>query len=90
MVLEYEKVPFDTEDSFVGAAPGGAPRGAWPATVPELAMLVDAYGVYVDDAGKVSDQGANRITDAFGQDDANTVVRWAASGAVVYGEFNIG
>jgi hypothetical protein len=89
LVLEYEKVPFDTEDSFVGAAPGGAPHGAWPAAAPELVMLVDAYGVYVGDSGKVSDQGANRITDVFGQDDADTVVRWAASGAVVYGEFNI-
>lgn len=89
LVFEHEKVPFETEDSFIGVAPGGAPRGAWPVTAPDLAMLVDAYGVYVDDAGKVSDQGANRITDAFGEDDADTVMQWVASGTVVYGEFNV-
>lgn len=89
LVLEYEKVPFATEDSFIGAAPGGAPHGAWPIEEPDLVMLVDAYGVYVDDAGEVSDQGTNRITDAFGEDDADTVTEWAASGAVVYGEFNV-
>jgi len=89
LVLEYEKVPFATEDSFIGAAPGGAPHGAWPTEVPDLVMLVDAYGVYVDDAGDVSDQGINRITDAFGDQDADVVIGWAGSGAVVYGEFNI-
>ena len=89
LVLEYEKVPFATEDSFIGAAPGGAPHGVWPTEAPDLVMLVDAYGVYVDDAGKVSDEGTNRITDAFEEEDADTVIEWAAGGAVVYGEFNV-
>ena len=89
LVLEYEKVPFVTEDSFIGAGPGGAPHGTWPAEAPDLVMLVDAYGVYVDDTGDVSDEGTNRITDAFGEEDADIVLDWAGSGAVVYGEFNM-
>jgi len=89
LVLEYEKVPFATKDSFIGAAPGGAPHGAWPTEAPDLVMLVDAYGVYLDDLGEVSDEGTRRITDAFGENDADTVMGWAAEGTVVYGEFNI-
>lgn len=89
LVLEYEKVPFVTDDSFVGAAPGGAPHGTWPEEAPDLVMLVDAYGVYVDDGGEVSDLGSNRITDAFGDDDADRVIGWAETGTVVYGEFNV-
>ncbi|MDH3398427.1 MAG: hypothetical protein OEM81_11440 [Acidimicrobiia bacterium] len=89
LVLEYEKVPFSTEDSFVGAAPGGSPHGAWPSEAPDLLMLVDAYGVYLDDAGQVSDQGTNLITDSLDEGDADRVVGWAASGTVVYGEFNV-
>lgn len=89
LALEYLKVQFDTEDSFIGAAPGGAPQGAWPSTAPDLAMLVDAYGVYLDDSGKVSDEGTRRITDALGTGDADRVVNWSGAGTVVYGEFNI-
>jgi len=89
LVLEYEKVPFDTEDSFVGAAPGGAPHGYWPAEAPDLVMLVDGYGVYVDASGRVSDEGTVRITDAIRSGDAGRVIGWAGEGSVVYGEFNI-
>jgi hypothetical protein len=89
LVLEYEKVPFAKEDSFIGAGPGGAPHGAWPTTAPDLIMLVDAYGVYVDEGGEVSDQGTNRLTDALGEEDVETVLDWAASGTMVFGEFNI-
>ena len=89
LVLEYEKVPFSTEESFIGAAPGGALQGAWPAEAPDLIMLVDAYGVYVDDSGKVSDQGTSRLTEAFDERDAETVIGWVGQGSVVYGEFNI-
>jgi hypothetical protein len=89
LVLDYEKVPFDTEESFIGVAPGGAPHGAWPTEAPDLVMLVDAYGVYVDDAGEVSDEGTTRITDALEEQDADTVAGWVASGTIAYGEFNI-
>jgi hypothetical protein len=89
LALEHEKVAFVTEDSFIGAAPGGAPHGAWPAEAPDLVMLVDAYGVYLDDVGEVSDQGTSRITDAFGEHEADTVIGWAAAGTFIYGEFNV-
>ena len=89
LALEYQKVPFSTEESFIGAAPGGAPQGVWPGEAPDLVMLVDAYGVYLDEAGKVSDEGTRRITDVLGQGDAVRVANWAATGTVVYGEFNI-
>ncbi len=89
LVLEYEKVPFDTEKSFVGAAPGGAPHGAWPTEAPDLVMLVDAYGVYVDDEGMVSDAGTTRITDALDSQDTEMVSGWVATGTMAYGEFNI-
>ena len=89
LALGYEKVPFDTGDSFIGAAPGGAPQGTWPAEAPHLVMLVDAYGVYLDDTGEVSDEGTSRITDALEVRDADLMTRWAATGTVVYGEFNI-
>ncbi len=89
LVLEYEKIPFDTEKSFIGAAPGGAPHGVWPTKAPDLVMLVDAYGVYVDDEGKVSDEGTTRITDALDSQDTDMVAGWVASGTMAYGEFNI-
>jgi hypothetical protein len=89
LVLEYEKVPFVTEDSFIGAAPGGLPQGAWPSAAPDLVMLVDAYGVYLDDAGEVSDQGTSRITSALEQQDTARVMSWVATGTFLYGEFNI-
>jgi hypothetical protein len=89
LALEYQKVPFSTEASFIGAAPGGTPQGTWPDEQPHLVMLVDAYGVYLDDRGEVSDQGTNRVTDPFDEEDAARVVGWAANGALVYGEFNI-
>jgi hypothetical protein len=89
LVLEYEKVPFATKDSFIGAAPGGLPQGTWPSAAPDLVMLVDAYGVYLDDTGQVADQGTRRITDALEEHDAARVMDWAATGTVVYGEFNI-
>ncbi len=89
LVLEYEKVPFDTEESFIGAAPGGEPHGAWPTEAPDLVMLVDAYGVYLDDGGTVSDEGTTRITDALDAQDAAMLAGWAATGTIIYGEFNI-
>ncbi len=89
LALGYEKVPFDIEDSFIGAAPGGLPQGTWPAEPPDLVMLVDAYGVYLDDTGEVSDEGTSRITDALEVRDSDLMTEWAAAGTVVYGEFNI-
>jgi hypothetical protein len=89
LVLEYEKVPFSADDSFVGSAPGGVPHGTWPSEAPDLVMLVDAYGVYLDGAGQVSDQGTNRLTDALEVEDTDRVIDWAAQGTFVYGEFNI-
>ncbi len=89
LALEYEKVAFTTAESFVGAAPGGGPQGVWPSAAPDLVMLVDAYGVYVDDTGRVSDEGTIRITDAIKEGDAERVIEWVSAGSVVYGEFNI-
>lgn len=89
LALEYGKVPFDIEDSFIGAAPGGLPQGTWPAEPPDLVMLVDAYGVYLDDTGEVSDEGTSRITDALELRDTDLMTGWAATGTVLYGEFNV-
>lgn len=89
LALEYHKVPFSTEASFIGSAPGGLPQGTWPDEQPDLVMLVDAYGVYLDEQGEVSDQGTSRVTAALDVDDVTRVVDWAAEGTEVYGEFNI-
>lgn len=89
LALDYEKVPFETDSSFVGAAPGGWAHGDWPSVRPDLVMLVDAYGVYVDDTGEVADDGTRRVTDRFDEEDAATVLAWASQGSLVYGEFNV-
>jgi hypothetical protein len=89
LALEYHKIPFSTEASFIGSGPGGLPQGNWPEDRPDLVMLVDAYGVYLDDGGEISDQGTSRVTEALSVDDAALVVGWADHETLVYGEFNI-
>lgn len=69
LLLVYEKVAFETDRSFIGAAPGGAPYGDWPEVARDPVMLVDAHGVYVDDSGAVSEEGTSRLTGRFDEVD---------------------
>ncbi len=89
LALEYEKVAFRTDDTYLGAAPGGEPHGEWPASTPDLVMLVDAYGVYLDAEGNVHEEGTNRVTERLEATDAERVAGWVEDGSVLYGEFNI-
>ena len=58
LMMTYLKVPFDNATDYVGSSPGGLPFGTWPAERPDLVMLVDAYGVYVNDQADLDRQKA--------------------------------
>ena len=89
LALTYFKVPFDANDDYVGSAPGGAPQGVWPNTAPDLALLVDTYGVYVDAEGNLDEDGTVRVSGTFLLAAARDLVEWAEEGTVIMGEFNI-
>ncbi len=91
LVMEHLKVPFSVETGYFGSAPGGREQvGAWPTAVPDLILLVDAYGVYENQAGEVdADEGTDRRTGRLTAAQAADVVRWAAAGSVVWGETNV-
>jgi len=89
LATTYLKIPFDTEIDYVGADPGGFPYGNWPTDQPELIVLADAYGVYVNERGEVDDNGTVRISRTFPMGAARDVAAWHAEGAVVMGEFNV-
>ncbi len=89
LVMTYLKVPFDNATDYVGSKPGGLPFGTWPTERPDLIILADAYGVYVNDEADVDPNGEIRITSSFPRSYALDVGRWADEGAVVMGEFNM-
>lgn len=89
LAFTYFKVPFDPNRDYVGTGPGGVPFGEWPTDRPDLALLVDAYGVYIDSSGRIADDGTIRVTDSFPMAAAQDVVGWAEQGTIVMGEFNI-
>lgn len=89
LVMTYLKVPFDNATDYVGSSPGGLPFGTWPSERPDLIMLVDAYGVYVNDQADLDPDGEIRITPSFPRSHALDVARWAGEGSVVMAEFNM-
>lgn len=89
LMMKYLKVPFDNATDYVGSSPGGRPFGTWPAERPDLVMLVDAYGVYVNDQADLDPNGEVRITPSFPRSHALDVIRWADEGSVIMGEFNM-
>jgi hypothetical protein len=88
-LFEHNKVDFDVEADYVGSPPGGGVYGDWPDTVPDLAVLADGYGVYLDEDGLVDDLGEQRITERFDLDDADVIARWHSEGTFLIGEFNM-
>lgn len=89
LMMTYLKVPFDNTTDYVGSRPGGLSFGEWPAERPDLVLLVDAYGVYVNEHADLDPNGEIRITPSFPRSYALDVVRWADDGAVVMAEFNM-
>ncbi|NOY56847.1 MAG: hypothetical protein GXP34_12810 [Actinobacteria bacterium] len=89
LVLHSLKVPFSVSDGYIGAAPGGAPIGEWPSTRPDLVMLVDAYGVYVNDEGAVDPQGRRRVSGRLENSDVERISGWNERGTWLYGETQI-
>lgn len=89
LATTYLKIPFDPDVDYVGSEPGGFPYGNWPTEQPELLVLADAYGVYVNEHGEVDENGTVRISPTFSMAAAMDVASWHDKGAVVMGEFNI-
>jgi hypothetical protein len=89
LALDSLKVPFSASDGYVGAAPGGAPAGSWPANRPDLVMLADAYGVYANDAGHIDPEGTIRVSGRFERSDAELIDGWHRQGTWLYGETQI-
>lgn len=89
LALTYFKVPFDSNEDYVGTEPGGASHGTWPDDAPDLALMVDTYGVYVDSEGALDEDGTTRVSDVFPMAFAKDLARWVDEGTVVMGEFNI-
>lgn len=87
LVLEYLHVPSGLDD-YVGAAPGGLPHGVWPSDPPDVAILVDTYGVYVNGAGQVDDEGGYRVTPRLSVEEVGDLERWVDSGTMAMAEFN--
>jgi hypothetical protein len=89
LMMTYLKVPFNGATDYVGSSPGGLPFGTWPRERPDLVLLVDAYGVYVNELADVDANGTVRISQTFPPSFARDVVRWAGQGTVVMAEFNV-
>ncbi len=65
LALTYFKVPFDSNEDYVGSAPGGVPHGVWPDDCARSRPLVDTYGVYVDAEGNLDEDGTVRVSGTF-------------------------
>ena len=89
LMMTYLKVPFDGDVDYVGTEPGGLPFGAWPETQPELVLLVDAYGVYVNDEADIDENGEILISDTFPERFADDVAEWGSAGSIMMAEFNM-
>ncbi|GBD85732.1 hypothetical protein BMS3Abin02_02153 [bacterium BMS3Abin02] len=89
LVLHSLKVPFSVSEGYIGAAPGGGPIGQWPSTRPDLVMLVDAYGVYVNDEGVIDPQGRRRVSGRLESSDVERISGWYERGTWLYGETQI-
>ena len=89
LIMTYLKVPFDGDADYVGSSPGGLAFGMWPQEQPDLVLLVDAYGVYVNEQADIDENGEIRVSRSFPESFARDVASWADSGAVVMGEFNM-
>ena len=89
LTMTYLKVPFDGDSDYVGSRPGGAAFGTWPEEQPDLVLLVDAYGVYVNDQADIDENGEIRVSRSFPESFARDVASWADSGAVLMAEFNM-
>ncbi|NIA24795.1 MAG: hypothetical protein GWP04_04435 [Gammaproteobacteria bacterium] len=89
LVLHSLKVPFSVSEGYIGSAPGGSPIGQWPSMRPDLVMLVDAYGVYVNDDGAVDPQGHQRVSGRLETSDVERIFGWHEQGTWLYGETQI-
>lgn len=86
-LLDHHHVDFEQSD-YVGSEPGGtAPHGTWPSEKPDLIVLADVYGVYLDESGRASDYGDTLATDPFSQAQADDLQQWIEAGTPAYGEF---
>lgn len=86
-LLDHHHVEYDEAD-YVGSEPGGTARhGTWPSERPDLIVLADVYGVYLDQDGRASDYGTTLATDAFSEANAADLQRWIEAGTPAYGEF---
>ncbi len=66
-LLAHHHVEFEQSD-YVGSEPGGtAPHGTWPSERPDLIVLADVYGVYLDETGMASDYGSTLATEPFSE-----------------------
>jgi hypothetical protein len=89
-LFDYHRVPYDPAVDYYGSDPGGlGTHGVWPETQPDLIILADSYGVYLDDRGDVDEIEGYRVTSALSLSEVQDISRWVANGTPAYAEFAV-
>ncbi len=88
-VFTHLRVPFALGRGHVGSAPGGRPYGIWPDLPPDLIVVADGYGVYVDDDGAVGLLAENLVSPLLTGQQAVDLSRWIDEGVPAYAEFAV-
>ncbi len=86
-ILTNERIEFELGSDHVGAKPGGLPFGDWPSEQPDLIVLADGDGVYVNEEYRIDDAGRTLISPTLQTPMAAEIERWIANGVPAYAEF---
>ncbi len=81
-LFDYHKVEYDYTTDYYGTNPDGGPHGLWPTEAPDIIVLADAYGVYVEE-----NLTQKLISDYLTLPQAVDIRRWVSEGVPSYAEF---
>ncbi len=88
-IFEYHRVPYELDD-YVGLTPGTwEPHGEWPQRRPDLIVLADVTGVYLDEFGQPDEFGGRPVGEVIWPSQAEDIRDWVAAGTPAYGEFSM-
>ncbi|MEZ5226433.1 MAG: hypothetical protein R2710_07095 [Acidimicrobiales bacterium] len=88
-IFEYHRVPYALDD-YVGLTPGTwEPHGEWPEQQPDLIVLADVTGVYLDENNEPDEFGGRPVGEVIWPSQAEDIQRWVAAGTPAYGEFSM-
>ncbi len=88
-LFEYHRVPYELDD-YVGLTPGTwEPHGEWPEEQPDLIVLADVTGVYLDENDEPDEFGGRPVGGVMWPSQAEDVQRWVEAGTPAYGEFSL-